>query len=1229
MATLTVTTLDDEAFDGSETVGVPDGNGLSLREALALASDGDTITFDNSLSGGTLTLTNGQLDINLDDFTLDGDLDNDGDADIVIDANNASRVINISAGAGEGEGDPSNVLIDGLVITGGYLPDGFRGAGVNIGNDVSVTIYNSTVTGNTIQLLESGGESGGGGIYVGGASTTSLYVTNSVISNNTARLGGGISSYTNTTINISGSEISGNNAVLGGGVYVNGVTTINGGSSIYGNEASENGGGVYNLGQLTLNEGSFIAGNDAGQSGGGLYNGLSATANIYDGSIYLNEAADGAGVYSTGDLSIDNMTISDNVASNNGGGVYSTGPGSETTITNTTFRDNTALNGQGGGWQIDEPTAFGANNTFEDNRASYGGGVHLNSGSTTLTNTTFYSNDATYNGGAILTGAGAGLTIRNGTLTGNYAGGTGGGIFQDGDSFEISNSIVLGNFDSAGLTGGSADFGGGEGTLSFQGTNFFQSIGYGPYEPGITIVSDVSAVFAETTTQEGRTYGVLGDNGGPVETVAINPNGIAVDAGDDTELPTDSNDLDGDLNTGEILPVDARGLDRISGGTSDVGALEIQQFIVTTNADGGADNFGGGDLAAETADGGGLSLREALALAPEASLITFNAGMTITLAGTQLTITQDSIAIDGDLDNDGTADVTIDANDQSRVIQFTGGGGESNPGQLSLDGLVITEGNVTDANGGGILLNNDTETTITNSVISSNYLSIEGGQAFGGGIAVNGSSAVLRLYGSEVSGNYTQGLGGGVFNNGDAYLHDTTFSGNSANEQGGGIHNTRDLYIYGGSFDTNSSVSGGAIFNFGYSADATIEGTGFETNSSSLSGGAIVNYQGTLNADGASFTGNYSESGNGGAIAASEATTTIINSGFYGNSAGNEGGAIHNEDSDLGFANSLFSGNSAEGNGGAIDTNGANSELFSVNSTFYGNQATSGGAIYGDLTNNQIYNSTFTGNYASNRGGAFAHRSNDPNYTARVLNSIFSGNDAGVAGADIAQLNGTYVYAYGGNIVGGPGFSDAGVVEIADVASVFNETIINPYTGLLSGRLRDNGGPAHTAAPLPTGFAIGNGVANHPILGNLLPSDILDLDGDMNIVEDIPFDGRGDERVANGSLDIGAVELEITNGTNGADNLVGDGFSEIINAFASADIVMAGGGRDTVVGGDGDDNINGQAGADRLLGGSGGDTLVGGVGADTLAGGGGSDSLVGQDGNDQLFGGDGNDTLSG
>ena len=86
MATIIVTTAGD-VVDGSDGV-------LSLREAIAQANanaDADTIVFDASLSGQTITLTGGAL-ILTQDVTIDGDVNGDDKADITISGNNASRV---------------------------------------------------------------------------------------------------------------------------------------------------------------------------------------------------------------------------------------------------------------------------------------------------------------------------------------------------------------------------------------------------------------------------------------------------------------------------------------------------------------------------------------------------------------------------------------------------------------------------------------------------------------------------------------------------------------------------------------------------------------------------------------------------------------------------------------------------------------------------------------------------------------------------------------------------------------------------------------------------------------------------------------------------------------------------------------------------------------------------------------------------------------------------------
>src|SRR5262245_53653063 len=110
MADFLVTTLAD-TVDPNDTV-------LSLREALALANGSagsDTITFEQTLAGGTLTLTSGELQITTNDITIDGDIVGDSGPDITISGNNAGRVFLID----DGTAGTIAAALNGLVITGG------------------------------------------------------------------------------------------------------------------------------------------------------------------------------------------------------------------------------------------------------------------------------------------------------------------------------------------------------------------------------------------------------------------------------------------------------------------------------------------------------------------------------------------------------------------------------------------------------------------------------------------------------------------------------------------------------------------------------------------------------------------------------------------------------------------------------------------------------------------------------------------------------------------------------------------------------------------------------------------------------------------------------------------------------------------------------------------------------------------------------------------------------
>ena len=135
--------------------------------------------------------------------------------------------------------------------------------------------------------------------------------------------------------------------------------------------------------------------------------------------------------------------------------------------------------------------------------------------------------------------------------------------------------------------------------------------------------------------------------------------------------------MDHNGNSLEVLQVDARGFDRVSGSHVDLGALELQpgqSFEVTTLED----ELDSADPNATLIDFGGLtdlSLREALVLAQQDKAsydtITFAASLiggptpgvddgVLTLAMGELAI-EGNVTIDGDVNHDGAPDITIDA----------------------------------------------------------------------------------------------------------------------------------------------------------------------------------------------------------------------------------------------------------------------------------------------------------------------------------------------------------------------------------------------------------------------------------------------------------------------------------------------------------------------------------------------------------------------------------------
>jgi hypothetical protein len=210
LSTLTVTnTLDS-------------GHG-SLRFEIAHANKNAIIDFAPSLSGQTITLTSGELDITTG-LTIQGP----GAGQLTISGGNHSRVFDVNASA--------PVVLSGLTIsngvgvpvsvTSGYHEDDGDGGGIL--NLSTLTLSGCVVSGNSVGGL---GASFGGGIY----NTGTLTLTGCTISNNSAfganvdfssGYGGGI--YNAGTLTVSTSTLSGNVAYngFGGGILNAGTLTV-------------------------------------------------------------------------------------------------------------------------------------------------------------------------------------------------------------------------------------------------------------------------------------------------------------------------------------------------------------------------------------------------------------------------------------------------------------------------------------------------------------------------------------------------------------------------------------------------------------------------------------------------------------------------------------------------------------------------------------------------------------------------------------------------------------------------------------------------------------------------------------------------------------------------------------------------------------------------------------------------------------------------------------------
>lgn len=444
-----------------------------------------------------------------------------GDDTINFAAGLANQIITLTVGLNDID-ITSNTVIDATGV------NGIKVSGANAIRVFLITGATVTLRGFTIRDGNSNGSNSFAGTG-GGIKTDNSFLTldNVVITNSfgDATGGGGIAADSGGSLVVTNSTISnntGNNS--GGGILLGGVPNLS----------------ITN---------SIITNNTAANSEGG---GISATRGIPGVSVQItltgvqltnnhadnNPSGSGGGIIvaSTNVLTVTNCTVSGNTSFTRGGGVYILG-GATHRIYGTTFSGNTSSGNGGGLVALNGATVNMVNSTFSGNRALNGGGIYDD----------------------ISGGSGGQTTLRNVTVAGNTATtGQGGGIFSNGGTITLANTIVSDSVNNA-----NAPIPDLAGTINSLGNNLFENVG----------AANINGTTTGNQTGIDPMLGALQNNGGTTLTRALLTGSSAIDAGSNAQA----------LGTDNTTPLarDQRGFMRIVDGDGnstvivDIGAYEF------------------------------------------------------------------------------------------------------------------------------------------------------------------------------------------------------------------------------------------------------------------------------------------------------------------------------------------------------------------------------------------------------------------------------------------------------------------------------------------------------------------------------------------------------------------------------------------------------------------------------------------------------------------------------
>jgi predicted outer membrane repeat protein len=264
-----------------------------------------------------------------------------------------------------------------------------------------------------------------------------------------------------------------------------------------------------------------------------IFFGVEASGNLTVNNVTISDAdtdTDGPAIFSDGVLTVNNSTFTDNHAvSHDGGAIASEGSGT-LTVTGSTFSGNIG-DGDGGAIHNDGPATI-INSTFDDNSSAEGSAFFENGGTGTIINSTFAGNTS---GFAIWNESGT-TTVKNTIIAENPGGNCTGTVADGGYNDEDGTACAFSNHFQHGdpLLGALANNGGPTETMAISAS----SIAY--HTASTAVCAAAAPAGAGGIDQRGDPRGATACDIGAFEVQAAAPTSVPVPASGGVVLNTPS-----------------------------------------------------------------------------------------------------------------------------------------------------------------------------------------------------------------------------------------------------------------------------------------------------------------------------------------------------------------------------------------------------------------------------------------------------------------------------------------------------------------------------------------------------------------------------------------------------------------------------------------------------------------------------------------------------------------